>query len=293
MRILVTNDDGYAASGIRSLVLALDKWAQAAPPGEEREIIVVAPDTNYSGAGAYVGEVYSRDGIDYSRVAIKDAEHIEAYALDAAPALCAIVGSLGGLGPKPDVICSGINLGVNVGRSVLYSGTVGAILSGGQLGISGLAVSMQSATDAHLDVAGMLATATLDELLKAPPATLLNLNVPALALKDLKGIQRGRISNAGIIKETQSLASSAGAEPLQVGESARLQLTLGSAVPALGDVSDENPDDDGALIAAGYASLTALRSVHEDSGLEADTVLREAVGSIEARVRHFSSNETI
>ena len=285
MRILVTNDDGYAAPGIQALVVALSEWAARAPEGEQREIVVVAPDTNYSGAAAAVGEVYSRSGIDYTRVQIPGASHVEAYALDAAPALCAIVGCLGGLGPRPDLICSGINLGVNVGRSVLYSGTVGAILSGGQLGLSGLAVSMQSTPAPPLHVAGAVAAAVLDELIAAPPRTLLNLNVPAVERAALKGVRRGRISSAGIIKETTTLASDSPGESLAVGATSRLSLTLGSAVPELGDVSDEDPDDDGALVAAGYASLTVLRGVHEDTDTGADDLMRRAIGAIELHLR--------
>ena len=284
MRILVTNDDGYAAAGIRALVVELARWAKASSAQDPREIVVVAPRTNYSGAAAAVGEVYARKGIDYDRVAIEGAEQIEAYALDAAPALCAIVGCLGGLGPAPDLIVSGINLGVNVGRSVLYSGTVGAVLSGGQLGCSGLAVSMQSTKDAPLEAAAVVAVAVLDQLIAAPPRTLLNLNVPALPFEQIRGLRRGRISQAGLVKASSRLDLSAGDHRLELGESGTLALTLGSAVPALGDVSDEDPDDDGALIAAGYASLTALRGVHEDSDPGADDLLRSVLAAVERQL---------
>ena len=287
MRILVTNDDGFAAGGIRALVVALAEWADLARSGEAREIIVVAPNTNFSGAAAAVGEVYARSGIEYQRVAIDGAEHVEAYALDASPALCTIVGCLGGLGSAPDLVVSGINHGVNVGRSVLYSGTVGAVLSAGQMGLSGLAVSMQSKKGAPLDVAAAVAVAVVDELIHAPPRTLLNLNVPAIGIDELKGVRRGRISQAGLVKGTSSLGGARGAERLTLGESATLSLTLGSAVPALGDVSDEEPDDDGALIAAGYASLTALRGVHEDTDPGADDLVRSSLVAIE---RHLSAH---
>jgi 5'-nucleotidase len=279
VRILVTNDDGIDSPALHSLVVALARWAAASPAGEEREIIVVVPDSNYSGAAAAVGEVYARDGIGYSRRVVPGAPDIEAYALDAAPALCAIVGCLGGFGPKPDLIVSGINLGVNVGRSVLHSGTVGAILTGAQLGISGLAVSIQATKDAPYDTAANVAVAVLDELLAAPARTLFNLNVPSVALTDLKGIRRGRISTAGIIK--RAVGDGQGDRTLRVGESGMLALNLGSAVPELGDVSDEEPDDDGALVAAGYAALTALRGVHEDSDPGSDDLVRAAIGAIE------------
>ena len=64
-----------------------------------------------------------------------------------------------------------------------------------------------------------------------------------------------------------------------------IPLTLGSAVPSLGDVTDEDPDDDGAVVAAGFASLTALRSVHEDTGTGADDAIRAALEAIEAAPR--------
>ena len=281
---MITNDDGYAARGIRVLTAAVAEWAQARSGGSPHEVIVLAPNTNFSGAAAAVGEVYSRSGIDYQRVALDLAPNVEAYALDASPALCTMVGCLGGLGPRPDLIVSGINHGVNVGRSVLYSGTVGAVLSGGQMGVSGLAVSMRSKKGAPLEVAAAIAVSLLDDLLAAPPSTLLNLNVPALEFTELKGVRRGRISQAGIVKQTSSVFEADRGEPLAIGEKATLGITLGTAVPSLGDVSDEEPDDDGALIAAGYASLTSLRGVHEDTSASADDLLRALVSSAETHL---------
>ena len=284
MRVLITNDDGWFAPGIAALTRSLVKWAAAAPSGEIRELVVVAPDANYSGASAMVGEVYARDGIDYSRVALEGAEHVEAWSLDAAPALCALVACLGALGPPPDVIVSGINLGANIGRSVMYSGTVGAILSGAQLGCQGLAVSMQSARNAPLDVAGDVAAAVLDELIASPARTLLNLNVPALSHSELNGVSRARISNAGLVKASTLLLGAESSVEMSVGDTGKLGITLGSAIPELGDVSDEEPEDDGALLAAGFATLTPLRGVHEDDDLGADDAIRRVLGALEAHL---------
>ena len=113
-----------------------------------------------------------------------------------------IVAGLGGFGPKPDLVVSGINLGVNVGRSVLHSGTVGAVLTGAQLGISGLAVSMRSGAEVECwDTAAALAVSLIPLLASAPAPSLLNLNVPSVPLGQLKGVRHGRIGTAGIIKE--------------------------------------------------------------------------------------------
>ena len=255
MRILVTNDDGINGPGLHALVRALARWAEERP-ALAPEIVVVAPHDNQSGASSAVGDVFSRDAIAYTRATIPGAEHIEAYGIEAAPALCTIVASRGAFGPSPDLVLSGINLGVNVGRSVLHSGTVGAVLTGGQLGLSGLAVSMQAIKGVPLDDGASVAVAVLDELIAAPARTMLNLNIPALTLAELKGVKRGRISNAGIIKRSSADESHAPSS-LAVGESSQISLSLGAAVPQLGDTSDEDADDDGAIVNAGFASLTA------------------------------------
>jgi 5'-nucleotidase len=288
VRILVTNDDGVHAPGLAALTRALAAWAAEDPSA--RQVVVVAPLANYSGASAAVGTVYEREAIAYKTAEIPGAESIETYGLDASPALSVIVSALGAFGPKPDLVCSGINLGVNVGRSVLHSGTVGAVLTGAQLGMSGLAVSLRSggAID-HWETASALAVDTLPALAAAPPRTLLNLNVPSLPAAELKGVRRGRISTAGLIKAATGAASVAvdGTEP---GSRARLvtggdgegevHLTLGAAVPSLGDVGDEDQEDDGALVAAGFASLTPIVGVRENSSPDADDVVRAVLAAL-------------
>jgi len=283
VRVLLTNDDGVDAPGLAALVRAADLWARRGDGDVPREVVVVAPDRNHSGAGASVGEVYRRRGVAYRRHRFADAPGVDAYALDASPALCVLVGVLGGLGARPDVVLSGVNAGVNVGRSVLHSGTVGAILTASQLGLSGIAVSMQWVEGAPFDVAATLAVGLLGVVAEAPARTLLNLNVPALDPGELRGVRRGRISTAGIVK---AAGDGAGAAPL--ADEGEIPLRLGSAVPSLGDVSDEGPEDDGALVAAGFASLTPLRSVHEAAGDGDDDAVRaalEALGEHLAGVR--------
>jgi 5'-nucleotidase len=279
VRILLTNDDGIAAPGLEALVDSLHRWTQRGAP-QKRELVVVAPSSNFSGAGASVGEVYRRNSVAYRRHRFPGHWDVDAFALEASPALCVLVGSLGGIGARPDVVVAGVNSGVNVGRSVLHSGTIGAILAGSQLGLSGLAVSMQWIDDPPYDVAADLAVEVLDQLVGAPPRTLLNLNVPALARRDLNGVRRGRISTAGIVK---SAGPTDGFSPLE--DEGEIPLRLGSAVPSLGDVSDEEPEDDGALVAAGFASLTPLRSVHEDTDTGADDTIRAALDAVSQHLR--------
>jgi 5'-nucleotidase len=267
VRILVTNDDGVHAPGLAALVRALARWAK---DGHDHEIVVVAPLANYSGASAAVGTVYERQAVDFRRVAIEGAEEIPAYGLDATPALAVVVGAFGAFGPKPDLVVSGINLGVNVGRSILHSGTVGAALTAAQHGLRGLAVSLRSQPEPHQwETAAQVALWMVPVVAAGPPRTVLNLNVPAVPLDRLRGVVSARISDAGIVKGANAEMTS--------GDAGLVDLVLGTAVPSLGDTSDEDPSDDGAVIAAGYASLTMLRGVGEDDRPEARSVLGRAV----------------
>lgn len=279
MRLLITNDDGISAPGIESLVLAVARWIDRAPMGEVREAIVVAPRTNQSGMSSAVGDVFGRQSVPYHRHVYEGAEEIDAYALEATPALCTIIAALGSFGERPDLVLSGINQGANVGRSVLHSGTIGAILTGAQLGLSGLAVSIQHGDTVHFDTAANVALEVLEQMSGAPERTLLNLNVPNRAPSDLRGVRRGRVSTAGLIK---AAGPRAGGEPLaDVGE---LPLRLGAATPSIGDVSDEEPEDDGALIVAGFAALTPLRGVHEDTDTLTDDLIRRSLLAIEGHL---------
>jgi 5'-nucleotidase len=251
-----------------------------APDGEVREALVVAPHRNYSGMSSAVGDVFDSPSVKYQRHTIVGAESIDTYALEAPPALCAILGALGSFDFQPDVILSGINAGANVGRSVLHSGTVGAILTGAQLGLSGLAVSVQWGDDVHYDTAAAVAIEVLQELMNAPSRTLLNLNVPNLPAHQLRGVRRGRISTAGVVRAAGPMA---GGEPL--GEAGELPLRLGAATPQVGDVSDEAADEDGALIAAGYASLTPLRGPQEDTDIGLHDTMQAALAAIDRHLR--------
>ena len=129
MRILVTNDDGIDSVGLHVLARAMVGFG---------EVVVAAPDQEYSGAGAAIGALHimrpelhrrSIDGID------------TAWAVSGPPALCVFLARFGLYGGPFDLVVSGINPGANVGRSVYHSGTVGAAITARNGGISGIAVS--------------------------------------------------------------------------------------------------------------------------------------------------------
>jgi 5'-nucleotidase len=277
VRILVTNDDGVHAPGLAAVTVALARWAQM-----EHELVVVAPLANYSGASAAVGTVYEREAISYRRVRVPGAERVPAFGVDAPPALAVLAGVLGGFGPRPDIVVSGINLGVNVGRSVMYSGTIGATLAGAQLGLRGLAVSLRAGfPPEQWTTAATLAVAVLPTLCSAPPRTILNLNVPSVPLDDLRGLRRARISTAGIVKAATGSAATTNPETFDGPDEGEVRLVLGTAIPTLGHQEETtDPEDDAALIAAGYASLTPIVGVREDADPDSDEVVRQALGAV-------------
>ena len=268
MNIIVTNDDGIDAPGMAALVGALAPWAQRGG----HEIVVVAPAQNYSGMSAAVSDVFGHPEVAYRRARVTSAPDVLAYALDAPPALCAILGALGTFGTRPDLVISGINEGANVGRSILHSGTVGAVLSAAQLGLSGLAVSVQWGEDIHYDTAAAVAVQVLDELVTAPARTVLNLNVPNVRPRDVKGVRRARISMAEVVA---AAGPDAGGPALT--DEGVLPLAMGTATPMIGDVSGEDSDEDAYLVEAGYAALTPLLGPHENSDPALDTVIHRAL----------------
>ena len=126
MRILITNDDGYSAEGIRALAL----WAK-----KLGEVTVIAPKVEQSGKS---------HAIDFTRpIEIKEVDEIPVVRtvyVDSTPADCVRYAILGE-GEKYDLVLSGINRGVNMGVDLVYSGTCGAIFEAGRLGHKGIAFS--------------------------------------------------------------------------------------------------------------------------------------------------------
>ncbi len=286
--MLVTNDDGVDAPGLAALTRALVGWAEsaAASGGPLHEIVVMAPSSNYSGAGAAVGSVSEGTTIAYRRAAVSGAEGVDAYGLDASPALSVIAGALGAVGAKPDLVVSGINHGVNVGRSVLHSGTVGAALTASQLGISALAVSLRSgASPAPWESAADLAIALLPLLAAAPTSTVLNLNVPSLPLHEILGLRWARVGGSGLIKaaagssgwDTPNQAEMEGPAAAEAAQAVmedgqaphgEIVLSVGSPFPRSGEIGLADPDEDATLVARGYAALTALQGPRADEDPE-------------------------
>ena len=138
MRILVTNDDGIDSIGLHVLVRAMCRL------DGDHEIVVAAPDSEYSGAGAAVGALHLIQP-EVREAHIDDCEAAAVWSVSGPPALCVMFSRLGAFGAPFDLVVSGINPGANVGRAVYHSGTVGAALTARNGRITGVAVS-QSVT---------------------------------------------------------------------------------------------------------------------------------------------------
>ncbi len=130
--ILVTNDDGVHSPGLLALKQALEPFGR---------VSVIAPDSNRSAIGRGI-TIHQPLHVEEVRLA----DGSEALATDGTPVDCVRFATLGLLESRPDVIVSGINLGLNLGDDVTYSGTVAAALEGLLLGWPAIAVSAQ-ATD--------------------------------------------------------------------------------------------------------------------------------------------------
>ena len=126
MRILLTNDDGINAEGLKILV----NWAKT-----KGEVCVFAPKVQQSGKSQSI-EIH--DTYKVEKVDIFDG--VEAYSVDSTPADCVRIATLG-MKKKFDLVISGINCGYNLGADIRYSGTVGACFEAGNSNIKAMAVS--------------------------------------------------------------------------------------------------------------------------------------------------------
>jgi 5'-nucleotidase len=180
MHILVSNDDGYQAVGIRVLAEALKKVAQ---------ITVVAPDRNRSGASNSLT-------LD-NPIRAHQAENGYLY-VDGTPTDCVHLAITGLLEQEPDMVISGINAGANMGDDVLYSGTVAAAMEGRFLGLPAIAVSLAcDLNPAHYDTAARVVVELLQRIQDQPlPGdTILNVNVPDIPYEAVQGIVVTRLGN--------------------------------------------------------------------------------------------------
>lgn len=176
--ILVTNDDGITAKGIKSLVEVMQSFG---------EVVVVAPDKPQSGMGHAI-TINNPLRIAKSNIF----EGVEAYTTSGTPVDCVKLGIYKLLKRKPDLIVSGINHGANFSTNVLYSGTMSAAVEGAMENIPSIGFSLCD-FNADADFSGsQRIVKEVTELVfrnNFPNHICLNVNIPKLPVNDIKGIK--------------------------------------------------------------------------------------------------------
>lgn len=233
-RVLVTNDDGIEAPGLRTLAARL---------AADFEVIVVAPQADMSGSGTALGRFDPRAGVALTEVAVEGVD--AAYSVDGPPGLAVVAAGLGAFGSRPDLVVSGVNAGINTGHSVIHSGTVGAALTARTLGSHGLAVSVDESDPWHWDTAIAIARSAVDWVLNhTGPRVVLNVNAPAVPLAAVRGIRWADLDEFGHLRV--AIADIPGS---------RLEFEV------RGSASGLDPASDTALVFDGFATLTLLSPV--------------------------------
>ncbi len=186
--ILLTNDDGIEADGLRAMAAALEPVA---------DLSIVAPKAERSGSGHgitvfedMVIEPFERGGRQWG------------WALSGMPADCVKVAATVLFRDRPiDMVVSGINRGQNAGINVIYSGTVAAAREAAILGLPAIAVSLFYRDEDHLpfETAARVGSEVMRRVLThgLPKGIMLNVNVPPVAYEELQGTVVTRMGNSG------------------------------------------------------------------------------------------------
>lgn len=255
MRILVTNDDGIDSLGLHVLARRLTELG---------DVIVVAPDREYSGFGAALGTLHLMQP-EVQR------EHIdgvpEAWSVTGPPGLCVYFARFGSFGDI-DLVVSGINPGANTGRAIYHSGTVGAAITARNGGVNGIAISQSvvgfgvegqgwdemiqnQRWDTAAEVAAQVTGALLDDL--PDPAMVVNINVPNVGLDEIGAWRHTEVGTIPPRSVTSAvLERREGYEDTYV-----VRMDWGDPVPL-------PIDTDGGAVEAGEVSISYLsRITHE------------------------------
>jgi len=228
MKILISNDDGVLAPGILALANELAKIAT---------IEVMAPDRNRSGASNSL--TLSRP----LRVRQLDNGH---YSVEGTPTDCVHLALTGFLDSDIDLVVSGINDGANLGDDIIYSGTVAAAMEGRNLGLPSIAVSMVGDNIEHYDTAAIIIRQLITQLNNnhLPLQLILNINIPDLPIKKIKGFEVTRLGKRHC------------AEPMIKEQDPRGRAIYWVGPP--GEASDAGPGTDFYAIKNGFVSITPL-----------------------------------
>ena len=230
MRILLSNDDGCQAPGLRVLADALR--------GAQYELTVVAPDRNRSGAS---NSLTLLNPVRIQR------HSDDVICVDGTPTDCVHLALTGLMKQLPDMVVSGINAGANLGDDVLYSGTVAAAMEGRNLGYPAIAVSCCGGVKIqHYDTAARAALKLIERLQHEPlPSdSVLNVNVPDLPWEKITGFKVTRLGNRHRAEAVIPATDPRGRQIYWVG--------------AAGPEADAGPGTDFHAVASGAVSITPI-----------------------------------
>ena len=233
MQILLSNDDGIHADGIRHLRSAAQKIG---------DTILVAPSEENSAVGHAI-TVF--DPIKIHEVDSHGSFYGWAVHGTPADAVKLAVGEL--LASPPNLVLSGINLGHNTGISILYSGTVSAATEAAILGIPSIAFSLCSYHEPRWDAATEAVYRVLSDLdlSSLPPGMLLNVNIPNLPISDIRGIRWVKVAHSRWVEEFEERTSPKGDR----------YFWLGGVMKTL----EDRTDNDVRAVEDGYISISPLQ----------------------------------
>jgi 5'-nucleotidase len=184
--ILVTNDDGVTAPGIRHLIKIMKEFG---------EVVVVAPDSPQSGMGH---AITVSNNLYCDKISNQDSDVLE-YSCSGTPVDCVKIATQSVLKRKPDLCVSGINHGSNSSINVIYSGTMSAAVEAGTVGIPAIGFSLLDyAMDANFEPTTNFVRKVVKYMLehKLNTGMVLNVNFPKLPACDIKGIKVCRQAKA-------------------------------------------------------------------------------------------------
>jgi len=183
MKLLISNDDGVFALGIRTLANTL------AAAGHE--VFVICPDRERSATGH---GLTLHQPIRADRIESIFHPHIQAWVCSGTPSDCVKLALGALLDHPPDWVLSGINHGSNLGTDILYSGTVSAAMEGVMEGIPSIALSPPSFTSQNFQPAAEFAALLLEDFRQhqSSELMLLNVNIPAVSGSEIKGVKLTR-----------------------------------------------------------------------------------------------------
>jgi 5'-nucleotidase len=175
--LLITNDDGINAPGIKHLWQAVHQFA---------DVAIVAPQSEKSGCG--LGITWTKP-LHVQPVAWEAGT--PAWSLTGTPADCVKIALAGLIGRKPDMVISGANKGSNAGRTVLYSGTIGGCIEAALKGIPAIGFSFSDFDTPPVSATEKYIVSLIQHFLKypLPDGTLLNVNFPYNCKEGIKGIK--------------------------------------------------------------------------------------------------------